>query len=380
LEYKSAALKSVKHLKAVILAGGFGTRLRPLSCTRPKILFPIVNKPLLQWTFERLAKNSVNEAILAVNYQTEVSIKQSGTPRCGIHISYSRDPLRKPLGTGGPIRKAEKKIGQNTFLVLNGDIFADVSYSEILKLHEKKAAVATIALYRAEDPSRYGVAALKKNGQIRRFIEKPPPGTAPTNLINAGVYVFSPEIFKYIPEGRAVSLEREVFTQLTEEKNLYGYVFDGLWMDIGKPADYLEINRRLLLSLANPQKRKVAERAQIKEPVALDREVSLGKESVVGPNTILGRNVVIGNGVRVSDSVIFPRVIISDFSTVTSAIIGEDAVIGKKVKIEKGCIIGDHARVKDNASLAQNVYVCPAEEVSGKTASSNRAYREDAAC
>ena len=159
-------------MKALILAGGFGTRLRPLSCTRPKILLPIVNKPLLQWTFERLAKNNIKEVRLAVNYQTEVAIKQHRIPRCGLHVTYSRDPLRKPLGTGGPIKKAEKFIGHNApFLVLNGDVFADVNYTEILKIHEENDAVATIALHRVEDPSRYGVAELAEDNRIKRFID-----------------------------------------------------------------------------------------------------------------------------------------------------------------------------------------------------------------
>lgn len=161
-------------MKALILAGGFGTRLRPLSCTRPKSLFPILNKPLLEWTFERLAKNNITEAILAVNYQTEAAIKQHRIPRHGIHITYSRDPLGKPLGTGGPLKKAEKHIGHDApFLILNGDIFADVDYTQLLKMHQEKNATATIALHQVEDPSRYGVAELAKDNRIKRFIEKP---------------------------------------------------------------------------------------------------------------------------------------------------------------------------------------------------------------
>jgi mannose-1-phosphate guanylyltransferase len=360
-------------LKALILAGGFGTRLRPLSCTRPKILFPIVNKPLLQWTFERLAKNNVRQAILAVNYQTEVAIKQSRIPRSGIHVTYSRDPLRRPLGTGGPIKKAEKRIGSEApFLALNGDVFADVNYAEILKLHEQKDAVATLALCKVKDPSRYGVTELGENNLIKRFIEKPSTGSI--DLINAGVYVLSPEIFRYIPEGRAVSLEREVFTKLAEEHALYGYLFNGLWMDIGKPKDYLEVNQRLISSSVNLQHRKTKKNVRIKEPVALDRGVSVGEKSVLGPNATLGRNVIIGNDVHIRDSVIFPRAVVCDFSSITGAIIGEGAVIGKNVRLGEGCIIGDHVKIKDNVSLAQRVSVCPAEEVSGRESPSKCVY------
>jgi mannose-1-phosphate guanylyltransferase len=351
-------------LKAVILAGGFGTRLRPLSCTRPKILFPILNKPLLQWTFERLAKNNIKEAIMAVNYQTEVAIKQHRIPRNGVHVTYSRDPLRKPLGTGGPVKKAEHRIGhKEPFLVLNGDIFADVNYTEILKLHEEKKAVVTIALHTVEDPSRYGAAEFTKDNRINRFIEKPPRGKALTNLINAGAYVLSPEIFERIPENRHVSLEREVFTKLAEEGKLYGYVYDDMWMDIGKPEDYLEINR-VLLDSVQPQKPKTNRRTEVKSPVAFDKHVSIGKQSTIGPYAILGRNITIGNNVSIRDSIILRETEISDSVSIEGAIVGEGVFIGENAKIGKNCILGDHVRIKANTRLAQKVWVCPAKEVS----------------
>ena len=244
-------------MKALILAGGLGTRLRPLSCTRPKTLFPIVNKPLLQWIFERLAKNNVEEAILAVNRQTEFYIKQQRIPKCGLSVKYSIDPPKMPLGTAGPIKKAERLIGQSEpFLVLNGDIFADLNYKEILANHRERKALATIALYEVKDPSRYGVAEIAENCRITRFIEKPQKGTAPTNLINAGIYVLSPKVFQYIPQGKAVSMEREVFPKLAEKGELYGHVFKGLWIDIGKPEEYLQTNKILLDSLVNPIKQR----------------------------------------------------------------------------------------------------------------------------
>lgn len=352
-------------MKTLILAGGFGTRLRPLSCTRPKTLFPIVNKPLLQWTFEGLAKNNIAEVILAVSHQTEVLIKQARIPKRGLRVTYSRDPLKKPLGTGGPIKKAEKLIGHNSpFLVLNGDIFADVNYKEILKIHEENNAVATIALHSVKDPSRYGVAEITKKNRIKRFVEKPPRGTAPTSLINAGVYVLSPKIFKYIPKDRAISFEREVFPKLAKESGLYGYVFDSLWIDIGEPEDYLTINKNLLDSLAKPQKYNFENKVRVKEPVAFDKEAFIGEDSVIGPHAVLGRNVTVGNSVQIKDSVIFPKTVISDFASINGAIIGEGAIIGKRVKIGRECILGDYVKIKDNTSLASGVIICPSKEIS----------------
>lgn len=352
------------HLKAVVLAGGFATRLRPLSCTRPKILFPIVNKPMLQWTYERLAKNNVKDVVLAVFYQTEVHIKQHHVPRCGLQVNYSRDPLRKPLGTGGAIKRTEKRVGHDSpFLALNGDTFADIDYSEMLKRHEKNNCTATIALHEVPDPSRYGVATLAIDNRIKGFFEKPASGKVPSNLINAGTYVLNPRIFKYIPEGRTVSIEREVFPKLVEEHELYGYVHHGLWTDIGKPEDYKELNRTMLDRNGGRLDYK-GEDAKIKGPVDFDKDVSIGRGSIIGPYTVLGHSVTIGTYVDIENSILLPGTEVSDNAQVHNAIIGEGVYIGKKVKVRQGCIIGDHAKVEDNVSLPAGTSICPAKEVS----------------
>jgi mannose-1-phosphate guanylyltransferase len=355
----------VEPLKAIILAGGFGTRLRPLSCTRPKILFPIVNKPLLQWTFERLSSNGIKNVVMAVFYQTELYIKHHRVQRYGVHVEYSHDPLRKPLGTGGSIKRAEKRIGHDEpFVVLNGDIFADVNYSELLNAHRQKKAVATIAVRHVENTARYGTVELAEDKRIVRFVEKPPHGKVESNMINAGVYVFSPEIFNYIQEGRAVSIEHQVFPKLAQEGTLYGHGFSGLWMDIGKPKDYLEINRRMLTAAPDRQKSRLGKNVELRKPVDIDKKVRIGERSVLGPYTVVGEDVSIGKNVNIQNSIIFAGTVISDFSTVDGAIIGEGVTIGERARIEKGCLIGDHARIGDNVSLAEGISVCPANQVS----------------
>jgi mannose-1-phosphate guanylyltransferase len=351
-------------MKALILAGGFGTRLRPLSCTRPKTLFPIINKPLLQWIFEKLAKDNITQAILAVNLQTEFYIKRQKIPKYGLRVKYSIDPPKMPLGTAGPIKKAEKLLkNSDPFLVLNGDIFAEISYKEIVEKHTEKNALATIALCEVEDPSRYGVADIAENGRIKRFIEKPAKDAAPTKLINAGIYVLNPKIFQYIPKGKPVSMEREVFPKLAEHGVLYGHVVHGVWIDIGKPEEYLQTNKLLLDAMSNKQKLKTTDKYELKKPVALDKGVSIGEKSIIGPYATLGKNVTVGNCVQISNSVIFPDATIDDFSSINGAIIGEGATIGKKVRIGKGCIIADQAKIRDNITLTEEAAICPAKEV-----------------
>jgi len=351
-------------LKAVILAGGFGTRLRPLSCTRPKILFPIVNKPLLEWTFERLAKHNVDEVIIAANFQSETAMKQHRMSHHGLKVKYSRDPPSEPLGSGGPIKKAERLIGhEDSFLTLNGDVFADISYTELLEKHRKTKALATIALTKVKEPSRYGVAVLDKNGRIQEFIEKPAKGKAPSNLINAGAYALNAEIFEYIPSGKKVSIEREIFTKLAQEGKLYGHVFEGLWFDIGKPEDYLQVNRTLMNMISNRPKLRVKGKVTIKNPVAFDKGVRIAERSVIGPNAVLGKNVIIGKNVHLKETTVFPQTVISDFCSINGAIIGDNVAIGKRAKIERGCILGDHVKIGDNITLAAGVSVCPAKEI-----------------
>jgi NDP-sugar pyrophosphorylase family protein len=159
-------------------------------------------------------------------------------------------------------------------------------------------------------------------------------------------------------------MEREVFPKLAEKGELYGHVFKGLWIDIGKPEEYLQTNKVLLDSLVNPQKQRSVDKFELKNPVAIDKGVHIGEKSIIGPYTTLGKNVTVGKNVRITGSVIFPDAKIDDSSSITGAIIGEGAIIGKKVRISKGCIIADQAKVRDNISLAEEAAVCPAREVS----------------
>lgn len=351
-------------MKALILAGGFATRLRPLSCSRPKTLFPIVNKPLLEWIFEKLAKDGCEEAVLGVNALTQFYIRQQQPKRHGLKIRFSIDPPRMPLGTAGPVKKAERLLGHDEpFIVLNGDIFADFSYRELYDAHLKTGASATIALCEVAEPSRYGVAEVDGDNRIRRFVEKPPKGKAPSNLINAGAYVLSPKVFEYIPAAKHVSMEREVFPKLVDEGKLYGHFTKGLWIDIGKPEEYLQTNKVILDSLGGVLKQKKTKTFEVKNPVAFDVGVSVGEGSVVGPYAILGKNVTVGKNVHISNSVVFSHASIGDSCVIDGVIIGEAAHIGKQVTATRGCIVGDHAKIRDNLRLSGACSVCPAKEV-----------------
>ena len=341
------------------------------------MFFPVANTPLLDWTLEKLARNNVKKTILAVNYMADAFIKRYGKKAYGMKMFYSRDsrpvssetlPPFQKLGTGGSIKRAEKLIGYNDpFLVLNGDILTNINYAEFMKRHKASGAIATIALYEVEDPSRYGVVELTNERRIVRFVEKPTREEAPSNLVNAGIYALNPEIFDYIPERRPVSIEHEIFPKLAEEGKLQGYNFQGYWTDIGEPSDYLKANQLLLDMEIKKEKlsKNVALESETKihKHCIIGENVTIGNKSEIGPYAAIGENVIVGKRVLIENSIIFPRTIISDFSSIKGAIIGEASIIGRRVKIESRCIVGDHAMIQDNVTLTQGVSVCPFKDV-----------------
>jgi len=321
----------------------------------------------MDWTLERLNKSGVKDIVLAVNHMAEALIKRYGSSTREMRLFYSRE--EKPLGTGGPIKKAEELIGhEEPFLVLNGDILTDFDYSKLMKKHIEKGATATIALCKVKDPARYGVAEINGKNRVVQFVEKPAREKAPSNLANAGIYVLDPEIFDYIPGGRRVSIEREVFPKLADEGKVYGYDFEGLWIDIGKPRDYMRANELLLdREIKKTQLGKsahVKSTVEIEEPTVVGERVVIDEKSKVGPYATIGERTILGKGVRVQNSIIFPGVVISDFTSIKSAVIGEEAIIGRRVKIGDRCMIGDQAVIRDNVVLERGVIVCPLRVVS----------------
>ncbi len=353
-------------MKALVLAGGFGTRLRPLSCTRPKMLFPVANEPLMDWTLKNLSNGGVDTVILAVNYMAEALVRYLGPTKYDLGILYSRE--QRQLGTGGPIRHAAEMLRDDEpFLVLNGDIISDIDYGRLVEFHKEKGGLATIALYQVPDPTRYGSVEIDGEGRILRFVEKPEPGRAPSNLINAGIYVLEQEVLDYIPEGRAVSTEKEVFPVLAAEKRLHGFETRGLWTDVGVPEDYLTANSMLLArqgGVSRGEGSSVHETAEIMAPCILGRGVVVGAKSVIGPDTSISDHVHVGEGCRIENSIVFPGATIGDYTSIRNAMIGENAVLSRWVKVESGSLIGDYAIINDGVTITQGVTICPSKQVS----------------
>lgn len=312
-------------MKALILSGGFGTRLRPLTCTIPKLLLPVAGKTILEHIIESYP---FDEIILAVNWLSD-RIEDFIVKNDLENVIVCHEET--PLGTAGAIKNAQKFLN-DTFIVFNGDVLSSLQLEAFINFHKKKGAFATDALFPVSDVGRFGVAELNDE-KIVRFVEKPSLNEAPSNLINAGVYCFEPTILDLIESGKRISLEREIFPKIIKKGNLYGYSFQGFWVDVGEPSDYISANIDL-------QKREKSFSNYIEKSSENLQNVVVGKECEIVDSKI--ENSVILDNVRISKSHILNS-IIAGHAYVANAFLD-------------GCIIGESAIVEGKWS---NRKVCP---------------------
>ena len=350
-------------MKALVLAGGFGTRLRPLSCSRPKPLFPVANKPIIDYTLQSLAQAGVDTVIVSVHYMADKIADYLGPSKNGMDILVSRE--QRPLGKGGGIKNAEKLLGEKPFAVINGDIITDIEIRRLLAFHEEKGGLATIALHRIEDPSRYGSVELDAEERITRFVEKPGPGQAPSNLINAGIYVLEPGVLDYMPLGK-FDTEEEVFPVLAQEGKLFGFEAPGYWSDVGVPSEYLNANAAILGKTSGDAVNENADvdpKATVKKPCVLGNNVHIGADSIIGPNVSIMDDTYVGRNVTIENSIIFAGATIEDGGSVRDSVIGENAVLEQGARLEPGSLVGDYAQIREGVTITGGVTICPAKTV-----------------
>lgn len=336
--------------KGIILSGGWGTRLRPLTCTIPKTLIPVVNKPVIERQILLLKSVGVKEIILAVSVMAE-DIKKyfKNGDELGIKIQYTAE--KQPMGTAGALKLAENYLHDDNFFMLNGDEIINFDFHEMLDLHEKHKAIGTIASMSVTDPSRYGVLIVDKDtDRILKFQEKedykPPEGKPVPMPVNAGVYLLEPEIFSFIESNKRTSIEKDIFPQIAKKQKLYNYTINGIWRDVGKPYDLLEGNILLMNSLIKGSKDKkeniIAENVQFDDNIIITPPVTVGENAIVrsgskiGPNAVIGDDVVIEKNTEIKESLIY-----------------NNTYIGENVKIEKA-IVSDNCRIQQGAVLKGN--------------------------
>jgi len=325
-------------VRAIVLVGGFGTRLRPLTYTCPKQMLPIVHRPMIEHVVGHLARHGVDDVVLSLGYRPDAFTAAYPEGRCaGATLHYAVEP--EPLDTAGAIRFAALDAGiDERFLVVNGDVLTDLDIEALVAFHQKRGAEATIALHRVDDPSRYGVVPTDPDGRVLAFVEKPPRDEAPTDLINAGTYVLEPSVLERIPGGRRVSVERETFPALVAEGTLYALDGATYWIDTGTPCEYIQAQLDLVAGVRGEAVEGVHPTARVDADATVSRAV-VGEGAVVAP------------GARVERSVLLPGAGVASGAVVEDSVVGPGAAVGAGARVVGGSVIGDDHVVEAGARL-----------------------------
>lgn len=359
-------------MKAVILVGGYGTRLRPLTLNRPKPLVEFCNQPMVMHQIRQLVNVGVNHVILAVSYKADMMNRfiEEQEKILGIRITLSHES--HPLGTAGPLALARDQLldkvnscainGQARendhesgvtmtveddgvpFFVLNSDIICDYPFQKMIDFHKSHKSEGTIVVTRVEEPSKYGVVIYDETGQVERFVEKPTEFVS--NKINAGLYIFSKSILNRI-ELKPTSIEKETFPAMASAKQLYAIELDGYWMDVGQPGDFLKGMSLFLNWTRKINNQSLAQGEGIVGNVLIHPNAKIGSGCQIGPDVCIGPDVVIEDGLLIKRCTILSGSRLQSHSRLDGCIVGWDCVIGKWVQMENTCVLGENVEVKD---------------------------------
>ena len=351
-------------MQAVVLVGGEGTRLRPLTTLTPKPMIPVMNMPFLERTLRRLKSAGIDDVILPAGYLPEAITSFFGDGReLGLSIRYVIEET--PLGTAGAIKNLEPFI-HGPFFVLNGDILTNLDLNVMRAAHQRHGGVGTLHLIRVDDPSGFGCVVHDASGRVTAFVEKPPRDQAPSNEINAGTYLLEREILDSIPAGRPVSIERETFPALIAQgRPLYAHTTDDYWIDLGKPEAYLASHRHIFdgvmplglqPEIDGPGSKEVPTSAVV-PPVFIGRDVRVAPSAKIGPYTVLGDGCEVGAGASVSDSLLWDGVEVGPGATVDWAIVASRARIGAGAIVARGSVIGHDENIAAHTSIEENARI-----------------------
>ena len=325
-------------MRAVILVGGFGTRLRPLTLSTPKQMLPVVGRTMIERVVASLAPHGVTEAVLSLGYRPDAFLDAYPDDTCaGVRLHYAVEP--EPLDTAGAIRFAATEAGvDNTFLVLNGDVLTDLDVSSLVALHRERRGEGTIALTQVEDPSRFGVVPTDEDQRVLGFVEKPPRDEAPTDWINAGTYVLEPSVLDRIPAGEKVSVERSTFPAMVEDGVLFAQRSDAYWVDAGTPAAYLQVQLDLIDGTRGDPEPAVADDARVDPGARVDHAVIMAGATVA-------------DGAVVRDAVVLPGATVDAGACVERSIVGTGAIVGAGARVQDLSVVGFDAEVPPGAEL-----------------------------
>ncbi|HVG20898.1 MAG TPA: NDP-sugar synthase [Blastocatellia bacterium] len=343
-------------MQALILAGGKGTRLRPLTMHTPKPIVPIANRPFLLYQLELLKQADVRDVILSLSYQPQkIEDRLGDGTDYGVRISYTVEA--SPLGTAGAYRNAAGLISKTT-VVLNGDVLTDIDLNDVIRSHRERQAAATIVLTPVPNPTAYGLVETDGEGRVSRFLEKPKPDEVTCDTINAGIYILEPRVLDYIPEGEPFMFEYGVFPQLLERgEPFYAYTWRGYWRDIGTSASYRQANMDVLAGLV-----RLLDAAPLRRGEKFDETAEIDSASIVDPtctlkagaqviNSVISRNCFIEERARIEDSVVRGGSRIGAGAVLQGAVVGKSCHIGRAVTVGSGTALGDKSVITDYSQI-----------------------------
>ena len=372
-------------MKAVIMAGGEGTRLRPLTSNQPKPMLPMANIPMMEHVVNLLRQHGFEDIVVTVAFMANAIRTYFGDgSEFGVRMVYATEET--PLGTAGSVRNARDELGER-FLVISGDVLTDIDLSEVVAFHEKRGALATLALKAVDNPLEFGIVITNEDGSVERFLEKPTWGQVFSDTINTGIYVLEPEIFDYIPEGRSVDFSGESFPAVLDAgRPLYGYVADGYWEDVGNLEAYLKahqdiLDERVKVDISGFPLRPgvwLGKGTELDPTAIIDGPAVIGDNCTIGPGARLGEYCTLGSNVRIGDNGALQRSVVHDNSYVGPAVRIDGSVLGRGsdlrqgVRCEEGVVLGEECFVGAHAELKPGVKVYPFKTVeAGATVNSS---------
>ncbi|MBP2031422.1 mannose-1-phosphate guanylyltransferase [Clostridium algifaecis] len=356
-------------MKALLLAGGRGTRLKPLTDRIPKPMVPIMGKPLLERTILKLKKCGVNEIVISTCYKSDFIKAYIGNgEKLGLKVNYISEDI--PLGTGGAIKNAEKFFN-DTFIILNSDIVCNVPYDKFINYHKNKHAAVSIAMTEVADPSQYGVIEFDKNNYITAFKEKPKKGESNSRWINAGIYVFEPGVLDEIPKNEVVSIEKQTYPLLLNKGyKMSAYKYSDYWLDIGTIKKYMKAHADIFLSnykkilksnnkfdindlIIKDENINISSNTKITGPVFIGKNVNIHNNCTIGPYTVIGDNSNIYENCNISKSILWNNVLVNKNASLQNTVLTSNYKVKPYCSIEnKACVPGDY---ENNLLAAQNL-------------------------
>jgi mannose-1-phosphate guanylyltransferase/phosphomannomutase len=372
-------------MKAIIMAGGFGTRLRPLTCGRPKPLLSVMNKPVMEYTIDLLKKHGITEIGVTLQYLPEDIKNYFGDGSdWGVHIEYFVEEV--PLGTAGSVKNAEGFLN-DTFVVISGDALTDVDINKAVEFHKKNNSITTLILKEVEVPLDYGVVVTETDGKIRRFLEKPSWSEVFSNTVNTGMYILEPEALTYFEKGKNFDFSKDLFPLLmNNNKTLYGFTTEDYWCDIGDIQSYVQahadiLNKKVRVELREKEVRKgvfvgegveIHADALIEGPAVIGDHCKIGKGVKIHPYTVMGKNVIVHNHSSVKRSIVWDNSIIGTDSKISGSILCYRTNLKSNVTAYEQAVIGDDTLLRDRAIVKPNVKIWPHKVIeSGAIASEN---------